>query len=122
MIAYVTIGTNDLDRAAAFYDRILGAIGGQRGFANERMVGWSSGQGGMIAVAKPFDGNPANVGNGMMVALAGKDHAQVDALHAMALELGGADEGAPGPRSGGHFYMAYARDPDGNKLAFFAPG
>jgi catechol 2,3-dioxygenase-like lactoylglutathione lyase family enzyme len=120
MIAYVTIGTNDLERAAAFYDKILGALGGGRGFANDRMVGWSSGQGGMIAVCRPFDGQAASVGNGMMVTLAAKDQAQVQALHALALELGGTDEGAPGPRAGGAFYLAYARDPDGNKLAFLA--
>jgi len=73
----------------------------------------------MVAIIKPFDGKPATVGNGVMVALAAASKAQVDAIHAKALALGGADEGAPGPRGPG-FYAGYFRDLDGNKLnAFF---
>ena len=70
-------------------------------------------------MTKPYDGKPATVGNGMMVALAAKNTDQVDALHAKALELGGADEGAPGPRGDSGFYAAYFRDLDGNKLSAF---
>jgi predicted lactoylglutathione lyase len=72
-----------------------------------------------LSVTKPYDGNPATVGNGVMIALAVKEPAQVDALHARALELGGTDEGAPGPRGEGGFYAAYFRDLDGNKLNAF---
>jgi predicted lactoylglutathione lyase len=73
----------------------------------------------MVSVIKPFDGKPATVGNGVMVSLAASSKAQVDALHRKALELGGKDEGAPGPRGDG-FYAGYFRDLDGNKLnAFF---
>jgi len=72
------------------------------------------------SVAKPHDGNAATVGNGMMVALAVDSQEKVNALHAKALELGGTDEGAPGPRGDSGFYAGYFRDLDGNKLnAFF---
>jgi predicted lactoylglutathione lyase len=71
-----------------------------------------------LSVTTPFDGNAATVGNGVMVALVVDSHEKVDALHAKALELGGADEGAPGPRGDG-FYAAYFRDLDGNKLNAF---
>ncbi len=71
-------------------------------------------------MAKPHDGNAATVGNGMMVALAVDSQEKVNALHAKALELGGTDEGAPGPRGDSGFYAGYFRDLDGNKLnAFF---
>lgn len=119
MIGYVTIGTNDLERATAFYDAILGEIGGKRFMENERMVAWSAGEGSPgIGVCTPFDGKPASVGNGMMVSLARPDPESVQALHAKALELGGTDEGAPGKRFG-PFYGAYFRDLDGNKLCCF---
>jgi predicted lactoylglutathione lyase len=73
----------------------------------------------MLCVIKPFDKKPATVGNGVMVALAARSKEQVDAVHRKALELGGKDEGAPGPRGDG-FYAGYFRDLDGNKLnAFF---
>lgn len=75
----------------------------------------------MFSVIKPYDGNPATVGNGTMIALAADSTKQVDALHAKALLLGADDEGAPGMRQSG-FYCAYARDLDGNKLNFFYHG
>ena len=71
-----------------------------------------------LSVTVPFDGKPATVGNGVMVALVMDSTDKVDALHAKALELGGTDEGAPGPRGDG-FYAAYFRDLDGNKLNAF---
>ncbi len=119
MIAYATLGTNDLPRAAAFYDTLLAVIGGKRQWENERGIGFGNGAGKpSLGVMKPFDGQPASVGNGTMIALAAGSNANVDALHKKTLELGGKDEGAPGLR-GPNFYMAYARDLDGNKLAFF---
>ncbi len=120
MIGYVTLGTNDLPRAAAFYDALLSAFGAKRAMASERFIAWSSGPGApMVSVIKPFDQKPASVGNGVMVSLAASSKAQVDELHAKALALGGKDEGAPGPRGTG-FYAGYFRDLDGNKLnAFF---
>jgi predicted lactoylglutathione lyase len=73
-------------------------------------------------VLTPFDGKPATVGNGVMVALYVDSRAKVDALHARALELGGSDEGAPGPRGDSGFYAGYFRDLDGNKLNAFTMG
>ncbi len=117
MIAYVTIGTNDLARAGAFYDAVLGVMGATRIFTNDRIIDWSSGAGPFIAVCKPHDGQPASVGNGMMVSLDARDEAEVAAVHAAALAAGGVDEGAPGSR--GSFHAGYFRDLDGNKLAVF---
>ena len=119
MIGYVTIGTNDLKRAAAFYDELLSVFGAKRFMENERLVAWTAGDDKPgLGVCTPFDGKPACVGNGMMVALPAADPEQVRALHAKALALGGSDEGAPGLRFE-NFYAAYFRDPDGNKLAAF---
>jgi catechol 2,3-dioxygenase-like lactoylglutathione lyase family enzyme len=122
MIGYVTLGTNNLPRAAAFYDALLGVMGAKRMMENEQFVAWSvtpdlPG----LGITKPHDQKPATVGNGVMVALDAGSPDKVDALHRKALELGGTDEGAPGPRGGG-FYAGYFRDLDGNKLNFFTMG
>jgi len=120
MIGYVTLGTNDLERAAAFYDELLSLINAARFMEEETFVAWgTSPEGPGLSVTKPFDGNSATVGNGVMVALIVKTTDQVDALHAKALELGGTDEGAPGPRGDSGFYAGYFRDLDGNKLNAF---
>ena len=120
MIGYVTVGTNDLTRAAGFYDALLGEIGAKRAMEMETFIAWAVAPNTpMVSVIKPFDGKPATVGNGVMVALLVDSKAKVDALHKKALALGGKDEGAPGPRGDG-FYAGYFRDLDGNKLnAFF---
>lgn len=121
MIGYVTIGTNDLPRAAKFYDTLLGMVGAKRFMEYERNIAWSNGGAG-LAVCKPFDGKAATIGNGVMVALSAGNKANVDALYQKALELGGKDEGPPGPRGTGGFYAAYFRDLDGNKLCAFHVG
>ncbi len=119
MIGYVTLGTNDLDRAVAFYDDLLSGMGARRFMEEETFVAWTTAPDKPgISVTRPFDGQPATVGNGVMVALMVDSPAEVDALHARALALGGGDEGAPGPRGEG-FYAGYFRDLDGNKLNFF---
>jgi len=122
MIAYVTIGTNDLRRAAGFYDQLLAVLGAKRVWELERSVGWgTSAKASVVAVIKPFDTKPATVGNGTMVALAARSEAEVDAVYQKALALGAQDEGPAGPRAGG-YYAAYIRDLDGNKLcAFYEP-
>jgi predicted lactoylglutathione lyase len=113
------VGTNDLARASAFYDELLGLMQARRFFESARGVGWgSSATQPMFSVMRPFDGERASVGNGGMVALAAASEEQVRDLHARALALGGQDEGAPGLRQG-QFYAAYFRDLDGNKLAAF---
>jgi predicted lactoylglutathione lyase len=120
MIGYVTLGTNDIQRAAKFYDALLGELGAKRFMETESFIAWATGPGApAVSVIKPHDGKPATVGNGVMVALAVDSKAKVDALHRKALSLGAKDEGAPGPRGPG-FYAGYWRDLDGNKLnAFF---
>jgi catechol 2,3-dioxygenase-like lactoylglutathione lyase family enzyme len=119
MIGYTCVGTNDLARATAFYDKLFALIGARHFFEMDRGIGWGTAPDQpMFCVMKPFDGQAATVGNGDMVALLARDAAQVDALHAKALALGAADEGAPGLRSD-NFYGAYFRDLDGNKLAAY---
>jgi predicted lactoylglutathione lyase len=123
MIGYVTLGTNDLARAAKFYDALLGELGRKRALEAERFISWSAGQGSPgLGVIKPHDGKAAAPGNGAMVALAVDSQEKVKTLYDMAMTLGGKDEGAPGLRWG-TFYAAYFRDLDGNKLnVFHFPG
>jgi catechol 2,3-dioxygenase-like lactoylglutathione lyase family enzyme len=122
MIGYVTLGTNDLPRAAAFYDALLAEIGAKRLWNFDRGIGWGVAQDKPgLGIMKPYDGKPATVGNGVMAALIVDTHEKVDRLHKKALELGGKDEGAVGPRGDG-FYAGYFRDLDGNKLNVFCLG
>jgi predicted lactoylglutathione lyase len=118
MIGYVTIGSNDLEKAKVFYDKLLAPLGGKRLWDNSIMQAWGTGSGHMLIVCNPFDANKATVGNGMMVGLAAPSREIVDQVHAIVLANGGTDEGAPGLR-GEHFYGAYFRDLEGNKLAVF---
>jgi len=119
MIGYVTVGTNDMPRAAAFYDALLGELGAKRTMDGDAFIAWGvNPRRPLVCLAKPYDKNPATAGNGTMVALVARDRATVDALHRKALQLGGSDEGAPGPRGEG-FYAGYFRDLDGNKFNFF---
>jgi predicted lactoylglutathione lyase len=119
MIGYVTLGTRDLKKAAAFYDKIAAEMGIGRFMESDEFIAWGSGDGAGLGLTKPFDGKPMTVGNGVMVALAAKDRAEVDRIYKLALSLGGTDEGAPGPRGDSGFYAAYFRDLDGNKLNAF---
>ena len=117
MLAYTTLGTHDLARAADFYDAVLAELGAKR-FMEEPVyyIAWGNSEHGAgLGITYPFDKQAATVGNGCMVALGATTREQVDAVHAKALELGGTDEGAPGERFPG-FYAAYFRDLDGNKL------
>jgi predicted lactoylglutathione lyase len=121
MLGYITLGTNNLERAAKFYDAIAAELGVSRMMETERFIAWGvPGGSAGIGLTKPFDGQPATIGTGVMAALRAKDSAQVDRLYDLAISLGGQDEGAPGPRGG--FYAAYFRDPDGNKLNAFVMG
>ena len=122
MIGYVTIGASDFDRSVAFYETLLGSLGAKRlmEFDGFLLLGKSVDEP-CVAVVRPYDGNPQTVGNGIMVALRLDSAAEVDALYAKALELGGTDEGPPGDR-GGVFYAGYFRDLDGNKLNAFCLG
>lgn len=123
MIGYVTVGTNDLGVAARFYDAIAAEMGVGRMMEFDNFIAWGTPGGAAgIAATKPFDGNAASVGNGVMVAFEAKDQAQVDRLYAIALAHGGTDEGPPGPRGDSGFYAGYFRDLDGNKLNAFVMG
>ena len=120
MIGYVTLGTNDLARSCAFYDALLGTIGAGRFIESDRFVAWSvSPNRPALGVILPFDGKPATVGNGTMVSLVMDSPETVTAFYDKAIELGGTDEGAPGPRGDGGFFAGYFRDLDGNKLNAF---
>jgi len=121
MIGYMMMGTNDLEKAAAFYDEVLPILGGQRAMVTDRFVGYSNGQGAMFAIVKPYDDQPATPGNGCMAALAAPSREKVDECYAKAIALGAKDEGAPGERAPG-FYGGYFRDPDGNKCVAFVMG
>ena len=118
----MTLGTNDREKSAKFYDALCGELGVGRMMDNEQFIAWGKPDGGAgIGLTRPFDGQPATVGNGVMVALAASDKDQVQRLYDIALANGGTDEGAPGDRGGG-FYAGYFRDPDGNKLNAFVMG
>jgi catechol 2,3-dioxygenase-like lactoylglutathione lyase family enzyme len=120
MIGYVTLGSNDIPRAAAFYDELLKLLGAGRFMESDTMVAWAVAPGQpALGVIKPFDGKPASAGNGVMVALAVDSNAKVDEVHQKALALGARDEGAPGPRGTGGFYAGYFRDLDGHKINCF---
>ncbi len=119
MIGYVTVGTNNMDKAAKFYDALFSTLGAARAFDTDTFIAWSTSRTApAFSVTKPFDGNAATVGNGVMVAIAMDSTQKVDAFYARALELGGTDEGAPGMRLD-NFYAGYFRDLDGNKLNAF---
>ena len=124
MIGYVTLGTNDLQANAPFYDAIAEEMGHGRMMDFDTFIAWGSWEETGIALTKPYDGNAASVGNGTMVALQAEDRETVDRIYEVALANGGSDEGAPGPRgdadeNGNVFYAAYFRDREGNKLNAF---
>jgi catechol 2,3-dioxygenase-like lactoylglutathione lyase family enzyme len=123
MILYVTLGTNDLTRAAAFYDTVLPVLGLVRLCEAPDELGYGpSGSDladAVVWIGTPYDERTATIGNGSMLALTADTRMAVDTAYAAALANGGSDEGAPGLRRyGPHFYAAYVRDPDGNKLSF----
>ena len=119
MIGYATVGSNNVPRAAAFYDALLDTIGARRYIDAEDFVVWSASPGApALGVIRPNDGKRATAGNGAMIALLVAITKMVDALHSKAMELGGNDEGQPGLR-GELFYAAYFRDLDGNKICAF---
>lgn len=123
MIGYVTLGTNNYDAAAKFYDELLAVIGASRFMESDRFIAWAvSPTQPSLGIIKPFDGQAATVGNGTMVSLVVNSRDKVDALHAKAIALGGKDEGPVGPRGDSGFYAGYFRDHDGNKLNVFCMG
>jgi len=134
MFTYISLGTNDLQRAIRFYDPVMQALGHQRCDTSDEAnwdgwVGWGRyehhGQFELaLWLCQPFDKQPASVGNGTMIAFKANDWRAVREFHAAAVQHGGSSEGAPGlrPQYGDDFYAAYVRDPDGNKLAAVCRG
>ncbi len=127
MIGYAMLGTNDIARAGAFYDAVFATVGVGRlmEFPTGAIAYGGAWDKPMLAIGKPYDGEPATVGNGVMMALVVDTRDKVAALHAKALAMGGSDEGGPGVRGEDGeqaFYGAYFRDPDGNKLCVFRIG
>ncbi len=119
MLGYTTIGTSDMDRAVEFYDSLLALIGAKQLFGMDRIKFYgTSNDAPMLALCIPYDEKPHDAGNGWMVAIPGGSKEGVDKLYAKAIELGAADDGAPGDRIPNVFYGAYVRDLDGNKLCF----
>jgi predicted lactoylglutathione lyase len=118
MLGYITLGTNNLPKAAAFYDALAKELGASRTMETEKFIAWGAPKSANVFLIKPADGNAATIGNGVMAALQAKDAAQVNRAYKLAMSLGAKDEGPPGDRGGG-FYAAYFRDLDGNKLNVF---
>jgi len=119
MFSHVTVGTNDIAKAKAFYDAVLGPLGLEARISFPTGVGYGA-KGGrpQLWIVMPLDKKPASVGNGITIGLDATDRPSVDAAHAAALKGGGKDEGAPGLRTHYHpnYYGAYLRDLDGNKI------
>ncbi|MBP6900245.1 MAG: VOC family protein [Burkholderiaceae bacterium] len=118
MFSHIMIGTNDLPRAKAFYDAVLATLGVPAGFVDRHRVFWRTPTG-VFSVSLPINGQPATVGNGSTFGFACQSAEQVDAWHAAGLAQGGVScEDPPGVREGstGKLYLAYLRDPDGNKI------
>ncbi len=119
MIGYVSLGTNNLPAAAAFYDQLFAEIGAKRMWEFERGIGWGAAENApQLSILKPYDGNAASVGNGVMVAFSVDAKEKVERVYNKALVLGAKDEGAVGFR-GDNFYAGYFRDLDGDKLCVY---
>ncbi len=119
MFSHMMVGSNDIDRSQKFYDALFGALGGKPGRRDEKNRLAYMHNGGVFMVTAPINGAPATAANGATIGFAVDGPAQADAWHKAGVESGGtACEDPPGPRQGsfGALYLAYLRDPDGNKL------
>lgn len=116
---YFVFGTNDMQKAIAFYDSLFHGIGVNKIYSEGRMTLWATEEF-MFGIAEPFDGEQASNGNGTMLGLDVGSSEEVERLYKLALELGGTCEGAPGIRSGKQ--SAYIRDLDRNKICLFVMG
>ena len=120
MIGYSTVGVKDIEKAKKFYTELFDATV-QVDIGRLAMIGKTI-EAPMIAVCEPFDGNAPSCGNGAKIAFSASSKDEVNALYSKAISLGGTSEGGPGQRIDDVFYGAYARDPDGNKMAFYVFG
>jgi catechol 2,3-dioxygenase-like lactoylglutathione lyase family enzyme len=117
ILSHISVGTNDFDRSVGFYDRVLPTLGCKRIMEFPGAVAYGK-QFPEFWVQVPIDGKPATVGNGTHLSFIAPSKEAVDAFHKAALEAGGADDGAPGPRPdyGPPYYGCFVRDPDGHKI------
>lgn len=117
MLSHVSLGTNDADRAAAFYDPVLATLGIRKICEREGSIDYGVSKT-VFSLEKPSDGKPASVGNGVHIAFDAGTRGQVDEFYRVALANGGTDAGAPGlrPEYDANYYGAFVRDPDGNKI------
>jgi catechol 2,3-dioxygenase-like lactoylglutathione lyase family enzyme len=118
MFSHVMIGTNDLEKAKSFYDALLGTLGVPPGRVDRHRVFYRTPTG-VFSVSKPIDGKPATAANGGTIGFTANSSEQADAFHAAGIAHGGKTcEDPPGVRegAGAKLYIAYLRDPDGNKL------
>ncbi|MCC3859662.1 VOC family protein [Pseudemcibacter aquimaris] len=119
MIGYTMVGVSSIEKSSQFYDTLFAEIGAKRQVELDDFVLWTTGQGKpSFAIGVPYNGNPATVGNGVMFAFPVAARDDVHRIYDLMLENGATCDGGPGER-GGKFYMAYFRDPDGNKLAIY---
>ncbi|MDB5704683.1 MAG: Glyoxalase/bleomycin resistance protein/dioxygenase [Sphingomonas bacterium] len=118
MFSHITLGTNDLERSRRFYEPVMATLGVEQPFKLPGTLVFGALAGPKLFIVSPFDGGTASQGNGQHAAFLAPTRAAVDTFHAAALANGGTDEGAPGlrPQYHAHYYGAYVRDPDGNKL------
>ena len=119
MLAYVTIGTNDLEKALEFYDALIGEMGGKRMFENPRGQFYGFAEGTLFGILQPENGEAATGGNGTMLAFKQESQQRVNDIYAKAIALGASDAGPPGPRGESGFYGSYFRDLDGNKVCVY---
>jgi catechol 2,3-dioxygenase-like lactoylglutathione lyase family enzyme len=128
VFSHIFTGVSDFERAFAFYSAVLGELGLELRFHDPQKpwAGWHSAGGGrpLFVIAKPYDGQPHSAGNGQMIAFAAPERAAVRSAHAAALRHGGRSEGAPGlrPHYHAHYYGAYFRDTEGNKVCVASHG
>ncbi|WP_226649109.1 VOC family protein [Microbulbifer variabilis] len=119
MFSHIMVGTNDMQRSKAFYDAVLGALGYEPGVVDDKGRCFYFTKSGVFAISKPIDGKPATHANGGTIGFSATSTEEADAWHQAGLASGGvACEDPPGIREGvaGKLYIAYLRDPDGNKI------
>lgn len=123
MISHLTLGTNNIEQAEAFYSQILNVCNSEQIYKSDTVIFYQfPGSFTKLSITKPHDGKSAHSGNGTMLALKLEGKEKVEQMYNLAIKLGAMCEGQPGPRNGGAYFGAYFRDLDGNKIAaFFRP-
>ena len=119
MFSHIMVGANDVEQSKTFYDAILGALGHEPGVFDDKGRCFYFTPTGIFSITKPINGEPASPGNASTIGFAAADPAAADAWHAAGLANGGSScEDPPGAREGaaGKLYLAYLRDPSGNKV------